>query len=144
MSKVIEAINRCNPLIKKTFYSFCEELQDLGKMYHFEDDPFDVVDIKTGERIFTDEEAEAMKEFIGRVNQSFPEVGDPMEAALLASDPYMRHYGQLMGKRVVRIVKDDGADDFGGDVFYALVFDDGTTAWILQDEEGNGPGFLDI
>ena len=82
-----------------------------------------------------------MKEFIVRVSQSFVEVGDPMEAALLASDPFMKHYGQLIGKRVVRIVKDP--DDEDGD-FYALVFDDGTAAWILQDEEGNGPGFLDI
>lgn len=54
----------------------------------------------------------------------------------MAADFFNNHYGQLRGKTIVNIVKDGE--------FYGLVMDDGTCAWIQQDPEGNGPGFLDI
>lgn len=52
----------------------------------------------------------------------------------------LRHYGQLVGKTVRRVVYDNacGMNTFG------LEFRDGTIAWILCDPEGNGPGHLDI
>jgi hypothetical protein len=53
-------------------------------------------------------------------------------------DVYAAHYGKLIGKIVTRIVKDPESECRG------LLFSDGTIAWISQDEEGNGPGFLDI
>jgi hypothetical protein len=48
------------------------------------------------------------------------------------------YYGALVDKMVVGIVTDE---DEG---LYGLRFDDGTIAWIAQDEEVNGPGFLAI
>jgi hypothetical protein len=53
-------------------------------------------------------------------------------------DFYLEHYGKLVGKKVTGIVKDPHSECRG------LLFDDGTIAWIDQDAEGNGPGFLDI
>ena len=53
-------------------------------------------------------------------------------------DPYVKHYRQLIGKKVTKIAKEAGGE------FYGLIFNDGTIAWILQDSEGNGPGFLNI
>ena len=48
------------------------------------------------------------------------------------------HYQQLAGKTVSHVVIDKESG------FYGLKFTDGTIAWISRDEEGNGPGFLDI
>ena len=53
---------------------------------------------------------------------------------------WIKHYGQLNGKTVKEVVH-DGKDY---DSFYGLRFTDGTIAWIGQDPEGNGPGFLEI
>lgn len=53
---------------------------------------------------------------------------------------YVDHYGKLIGKTVKSI----GLDDSDGDSIFALKFTDGTLAFILCDEEGNGAGFLDI
>jgi len=53
-------------------------------------------------------------------------------------DVYVKHYGQLIGKKVTKIAKEADGE------FYGLIFNDGTIAWILQDPEGNGPGFLNI
>ena len=53
-------------------------------------------------------------------------------------DAYVKHYGQLVGKTVTKIAKEAHGE------FYGLLFNDGTIAWISRDEEGNGPGFLDI
>ena len=55
---------------------------------------------------------------------------------------YIKHYGQLKGKTVKRIVEDGGASGMG--VIYGIEFSDGTIAWIQRDAEGNGAGFLDI
>jgi len=52
----------------------------------------------------------------------------------------------LVGKKVVQILIDDHEDtiqDFGYPIF-GLRFDDGHVAWIMSDEEGNGPGCLHI
>jgi len=51
----------------------------------------------------------------------------------------VKHLSQLKGKTVKAINVDDQDDRV-----YGLEFEDGTTAWILCDPEGNGPGFLDI
>jgi len=52
---------------------------------------------------------------------------------------YMKkHLSQLIGKTVIAVVPDDDEE------MWALVFTDKTSAWILRDEEGNGPGHLDI
>lgn len=60
----------------------------------------------------------------------------------MAKDFYAEHYGQLVGKKVVQIGKDDG-EEFN-EAMYCLIFSDGTKAWIMRDPEGNGPGHMDI
>lgn len=50
---------------------------------------------------------------------------------------YDTYYGQLVGRRIVRVVH-DGNDTYGFEL------DNGKTCWMLQDPEGNGPGHLDI
>lgn len=50
------------------------------------------------------------------------------------------HYLQLAGLTITGLVKDDSDDK----LIYGLKLSDGKIAWILQDPEGNGPGFLDI
>lgn len=56
------------------------------------------------------------------------------------TDFFVSEYSKLVGKTVQKIVK-DSAD---GEPFYGLQMSDGTVAWIEQDPEGNGPGFLRI
>ena len=55
---------------------------------------------------------------------------------------YTKNYGKLKGKTVCQVVNDGDAS--GDGLYFGLEFADGTIAWILRDEEGNGPGFLDI
>ena len=55
-------------------------------------------------------------------------------------DFYTTHYGQLTGKIVKAVVK----SSHDSNAFYGLLFTDGSVAWIQRDEEGNGPGFLEI
>jgi hypothetical protein len=62
------------------------------------------------------------------------------------NNPYIKYYSKLKGKKIKEVVADDSEDtmlDFGEPVF-GLLFTDNTVAWIMQDPEGNGPGFLDI
>ena len=63
------------------------------------------------------------------------------------SHEYMKkHLGSLVGLQVRELAIDDSEDtleEFGAPV-YGLIFSDSTTAWIMCDPEGNGPGFLDI
>jgi hypothetical protein len=56
------------------------------------------------------------------------------------TNPYVAHYGKLIGKTVKQLVTDGDPSE----AMYGLLFTDGTIAWIQRDEEGNGPGFLDI
>ena len=56
-------------------------------------------------------------------------------------DFYVKHYSKLIGKTVTSIVHDGAPDN---EQCFGLCFSDGTVAWINCDEEGNGPGFLDI
>lgn len=49
-------------------------------------------------------------------------------------------YKNLVGKKIINVVVESRTYP----ELFGLKFDDGTTAWILCDEEGNGPGFLDI
>lgn len=66
---------------------------------------------------------------------------------------FFSEYSRLVGKRVKRVVKEnprgpraptpDNYSSYNRTVF-GLEFDDGTTAWIMCDSEGNGPGFLSI
>jgi hypothetical protein len=51
------------------------------------------------------------------------------------------HLRQLVGHRVTGVVKSPSS---WSDPFWGLKFDDGTTAFILCDPEGNGPGHLEI
>ena len=55
-------------------------------------------------------------------------------------DFYTKYYSQLVGKTVEKLALDTSDQEN----FYGLVFNDGTIAWISCDEEGNGPGHLDI
>lgn len=60
----------------------------------------------------------------------------------MALDAFEKEYGKLVGKKVVGTCKTPPED--GQEEQYGLLFDDGTVAWVLQDPEGNGPGFLEI
>jgi hypothetical protein len=55
-----------------------------------------------------------------------------------------KHYGPLVGGKIVGIVYD--TQEFGEPVVGLKVERDGhkTTAWILRDPEGNGPGHMEI
>ena len=57
-------------------------------------------------------------------------------------DAFEKEYSKLVGKTVKRVVN-DGGHGMTAKV-YGLQFTDSTIAWILQDPEGNGPGFLDL
>jgi len=63
-------------------------------------------------------------------------------------DPYLKEYLKLRGKILVDVLKDE--DGIDGQPVYGLVFKSGisdrkpSVAWVYQDEEGNGPGFLNI
>jgi hypothetical protein len=63
-------------------------------------------------------------------------------------DPYLQEYLKLRGKILVDVVKDE--DGIDGQPVYGLVFKSGikdrkpSVAWVYRDEEGNGPGFLNI
>ena len=59
------------------------------------------------------------------------------------SNIWMKHFNPILGKKVVGIVHDPS----GGDNLFpqlGLRFEDDTIAWILRDDEGNGPGWLEI
>ena len=64
---------------------------------------------------------------------------DSKSKPLSPPDYFADHYKKLVGKTVKGV-----AVDSRGGPDYALVFTDGTAAWIMCDPEGNGPGFLDI
>lgn len=57
-------------------------------------------------------------------------------------DAFEKEYSKLVGKTVKRVVN-DGGHGMTAKV-YGLQFTDSTIAWILQDPEGNGPGFLEV
>ena len=59
----------------------------------------------------------------------------------MPQDYYIKEYSQLKGHKVVDIVKDGSDPD---ETVYGLVFDNGTVAWIMSDDEGNGSGTLHI
>lgn len=62
-------------------------------------------------------------------------------------DSYMeQHLGQLLGWTVagLAIDDDDEFEDMFGIVFTKKGEDKKMVAWIFCDEEGNGPGHLDI
>ena len=48
-----------------------------------------------------------------------------------------KHLSQLVGKKIVGLIKDGGGT-------YGFKTDAGQLVWIMCDPEGNGPGHLDI
>ena len=64
------------------------------------------------------------------------------------TDPYLAEYKKLVGKMCVDVICD--GEGIEGQPVYGLVFKSGvkdrkpSVAWVYQDEEGNGPGFLNI
>ena len=65
------------------------------------------------------------------------------EVGLKLSAYWIDHYGQLVGKEVKGIV----FEMFEGDTtnpIPVIVFTDGTSAAVMADPEGNGPGHLEI
>jgi len=56
----------------------------------------------------------------------------------------INHLHQLKGKTVANVCYAPPDAVTFTPAIYGLEFTDGTTAWILQDPEGNGPGHLDI
>jgi len=68
-------------------------------------------------------------------------------------DYMQQHLGKLVGMTIIGIAvsDDDGEEDdgFGDGKMYGLILqkrgsDKETVAWISRDEEGNGPGWLDL
>jgi hypothetical protein len=63
-----------------------------------------------------------------------------------SEDAYAKHYGQLIGWKVVGIAVDNN-DENEPEGWYGLELTKGKQkkiAWVLCDPEGNGSGFLDI
>lgn len=56
---------------------------------------------------------------------------------------YLKHYGQLIGKTVKRVVVHSFEQD-PRSLLPILEFTDGTSAAVMMDPECNGPGHLDI
>lgn len=56
---------------------------------------------------------------------------------------YVKHYGQLVGKTIKQVVLQMFEGDPRQLVPY-LVFEDNSSAAVMMDPEGNGPGHLDI
>ena len=54
----------------------------------------------------------------------------------------VKHLSQLIGKTIKDIAR-DGGDDYTEECF-GLIMNDGTIAWVMSDEEGNGSGHLHI
>lgn len=54
--------------------SFLRRLHEEGRLFHLDDDPTTIVNIRVGTRTFTDEEARLLK---ARVNELFLNLGDP-------------------------------------------------------------------
>lgn len=52
----------------------------------------------------------------------------------------INHYAKLVGRKITSIC----FQSFDGQPLPILVLDDGSTAPVLADPEGNGPGHLDI
>lgn len=48
-----------------------------------------------------------------------------------------KHLEQLIGAKITGIAQDQ-------DDIFGLILEDGRYVWILMDEEGNGPGHLEI
>lgn len=53
-----------------------------------------------------------------------------------------RYASRLVGRRIVGLLVDDSDSDIGAVPGFRL--DDGTLVFVLQDPEGNGPGFLEF
>ena len=52
-------------------------------------------------------------------------------------------FGRLIGKKVEALVRPAQDDEFYQQGMFGLKFE-GMIAWVMQDPEGNGPGFLEI
>jgi len=73
------------PFDEELFFWWVLNLYDSNKMFHFDDPPQEIVDIKTGERVFTDSE---VKEIYVWLDAAFSYLEDPFEVALDAQRMY--------------------------------------------------------
>jgi len=55
---------------------------------------------------------------------------------------YQKHYFQILKGTLIDIAHDATDDCYG--LVFRMPNEEVKTAWISRDEEGNGPGFLDI
>lgn len=76
-----------------------------------------------------------------KVHQLKP--GIHAEVNLNMSAYWIDHYGQLVGKEVKWIVFEMFEDDKHRPI-PVIEFTDGTSAAVMMDPEGNGPGHLEI
>ena len=66
------------------------------------------------------------------------------EVGLKLSAYWIDHYGQLVGKEVKAIVFEKFEGSSNRPPIPVIEFTDGTSAAVMQDPEGNGPGHLEI
>ena len=55
---------------------------------------------------------------------------------------YQKHYSQILEGTLIDVAHDATDDCYG--LVFRMPNEEVKTAWISCDEEGNGPGFLDI
>ena len=56
--------------------------------------------------------------------------------------PHLKHYSQLLKGTLIDVAHDAVDDSYG--LVFRMPNREVKTAWILRDEEGNGPGFAVI
>lgn len=64
---------------KNEAIQFITDLHKNDLTFHFDDDPADIIRVKTGEPLFTETECELMR---ARVNELFTYLSDPFEILL--------------------------------------------------------------
>lgn len=55
-----------------------------------------------------------------------------------------KQYSTLIGKKIIGVNVDEEWSEDVSSPMVALIFEDGTRAFVLRDEEGNGGGYLEI
>lgn len=83
MLNISELIKECTPVNEDTYRLFCEELFQADLLFHPEDSAESIVNIATGARIFTRNDAALIGAYLQEV---FDVLDDPCKVALGVKD----------------------------------------------------------
>lgn len=77
-----------------------------------------------------------------RVSEPVP--GVLVQEGLSVKNDIAEYFSKLVGRKIVNVQLLQDIYSGGNEPLAVLVFDDDSSASILCDPEGNGPGFIDI